>query len=294
MALRARRGWLGRMRVERTRSPVQDAWSDEDLAVTPWTYPGRSAEGSGVLLGQSYVALTAPADGDWGAARLRGTARFGTDGGVVGRAGATLDEALHAAGVASVPQRTLVLAVGSNAAPGVMRRKFAALGTAPVLPFLAVHVRGFAIGHSAHVSLPGFIAATGFRRAGATTDTFASLLDDDQLACLDATEPNYVRRALGGALPVTSQGGARCAQIHFYDSRWGVLGRLAPEPLLPQEELSRRLAAHCPPWRRLLGPHTGPRARMLRLAGDRALREAVRDAWAQCGWRHPSGLAEAT
>ncbi|NYE00723.1 hypothetical protein BJY21_001907 [Kineosphaera limosa] len=244
--------------------------AEDDLAARPWQYPGVPAEGTGVLLGDRFMRLP-------------------------GSPGDALDELLQAARVAPVAQRTLVLAVGSNASPGVMRRKFAALGVAPVVPFLAVEVEGFAVGHSAHVSRPGFIAATGFRCPGTTTSTFASLLDDDQLACLDATEPNYLRRTLTRAeLPVTLAGGTRPEQVSLYDSRWGVLGDATPEPLLPQEERYAWLATHCPPWRRLVPPEADLRATMIRLASDETLREAVRDAWAAKGWSHPSGLASPT
>lgn len=273
----------------------------DDLTARPWEYPGRSATCTGLLLGGEYVPVQAPADGDWGAARLVDRARFGADGRVVGAAGDTLDAGLAAAGVAPVAQRTLVLAVGSNASPSVMRRKFAALGVAPVLPFIAATAEGLAVGHSAHVSLPGFVAATGFRRAGAQTTTFAALLDAPQLDCLDAAEPNYERRLLSrDDVPVTLDGGSLARHVQLYDSRWGALGPPAgsglpsPRTLLPQDDLYGWLAQHCPPWCGLVRPGPDHRATMGRLAADRGLREAVRDAWAELGWSRPTGLAALT
>lgn len=295
----AGRGWLEPMSASPSRMSAPD--KADDLVARPWEYPGRPAAFSGLLLGGAYVPLQAPDDGDWGTARLARPGRSGADGQVVGDAGDTLDDVLAASGSAPVRQRTLVLAVGSNASPAVMRRKFAALGVAPVVPFVAVAAEGLAVGHSAHVSLSGFVAATGFRQAGVCTPTFVSLLEPTQLDCLDVTEPNYERRLLTcDEVPVTLDGDALAPQIQLYDSRWGVLSAPAgsqlrsPRTLLPQDDLYSWLVEHCPPWRSLVEPGSDHRATMGRLAADRRLREAVRDAWREQGWSRCSGLAGRT
>lgn len=188
---------------------------EDDLTARPWEYPGRSAKHSGLMLGPSFVPLTPPPNDDWGAALVDGAG--------------TLDRALALAGGPPIAQRALVLAVGSNAAPAVMRREFASLIVDAVVPFVAVTVEGFGVGHSAHVSRTGFIAATGYRAPGEVTATFASWLDEEQLACLDATEPNYRRHRLSARhLPVRLDGGSTAAQVHLYDSVWGCSVTHAP------------------------------------------------------------------
>lgn len=253
----------------------------DDLTARPWEYPGRAPATSGLLLGGSFLPLTPPPDGDWGAAHVPGVG--------------TLDQAFLLAGGPPIAQRTLVLAVGSNASPAVMRRKFAVLGVDAVVPFVAARVEGLAVGHSAHVSRTGFVAATGFREPGAVTDTFASWLDAEQLACLDATEPNYAPLDLPASeLAVHLHGGGAADRVRVYDSHWGALGQpgVGPRPLADQETLYAWLARECEPWRSLVAPEPDDvRATMRRLAGDVAVLEAVRDAWAGQGWAHPTGLA---
>lgn len=128
---------------------------------------------------------------------------------------------------------------------GVSGPPRAALGVDAVVPFVAVTVAGLRVGHSAHVSRTGFIAATGFRSSTAKSATFASWLDEEQLACLDASEPNYVRQPLD--LPATLDSGRPASDLWVYDSIWGVLGhpddgppgRRRPAPRGDAERLGR-------------------------------------------------------
>lgn len=87
--------------------------------------------------------------------------------------------------------RVPVAAVGSNASPTVLRAKLGAL-LRTGLPVARATVRYLGIGHSAHVSTRGYVAAAPFRRAGAAPVTVA-WLDAAQLEAMDATEPNYRR-----------------------------------------------------------------------------------------------------
>lgn len=64
-----------------------------------------------------------------------------------------------------------LLAVGSNACAEVLAGLLGSLPTAPCT------VAGLAVGHSAHVSRPGFLAAAPFRRPGARTDAVQGLVD---------------------------------------------------------------------------------------------------------------------
>jgi hypothetical protein len=125
------------------------------------------------------------------------------------------------------PGRTPVAAVGSNAAPAVLARKLAALGSGWVAmePWA---LPGLQVGHSAHVSVHGYVPAAPYVGAG-TARTVVGWFDDEQLALLDASEPNYLRRRLD-------------AGVDVYASRWGVVAvHGVPVPLTGQAELLRLL-----------------------------------------------------
>jgi hypothetical protein len=199
--------------------------------------------------------------------------------------------------------RTPVVAVGSNASPVVLHRKLSRGRAGGDVPFLAATLAGCGVGHSAHVSVAGYVAAAPYRWEGASTPVYVSLLDDRQLACLDATEPNYVRRELScDDVPLEVGGDAsRIGAFHLYDSRWGVIAPPQAEPLRlrTQEELHAHLRAHWPPYPELLertgdapaGQAAGARAVIDRLAADADLRTRVREALRESGWVRPSGLA---
>lgn len=117
--------------------------------------------------------------------------------------------------------RVPVVAVGSNASPVVLAGKLAGL-LGPGLPVAAAEVHGLAVGHSAHVSARGYIAAAPVRGDGVRSLTVC-WLDEAQLATLDATEPNYRRVQLPDRMPCLV-GGEPVAGVEVYDSVHGVLG----------------------------------------------------------------------
>lgn len=130
-------------------------------------------------------------------------------------------------GTVDVRGRTPVAAVGSNASPLVLARKLAALPSG-LVALRPQRLRGVRVGHSAHVSAGGYVPAAPYAGDGAV-DAVVGWFDAEQLALVDATEPNYDRRALTSGTQV-------------YVSRWGVVavdGR--PLPLLGQAELLARL-----------------------------------------------------
>ncbi len=85
-----------------------------------------------------------------------------------------------------------MVAVGSNASRAVLTAKLAGVGGVDISPACVV-VHGIAVGYSAHVSARGYIPAAPFASPGAASPLTAFWLDDDQLAALDRTEPNYHR-----------------------------------------------------------------------------------------------------
>jgi hypothetical protein len=139
---------------------------------------------------------------------------------------AGLDEALAQAGAAPLEARSLVVSIGSNSNADVMRRKFANYRqpVSAVLPLVRGQLHNIAVGHSAHVSKAGYIAAAPYSLMGACTAVWLSWLDDVQLMALDETESNYRRIQLDGeACPLVLDYGERPEEFSLFTSRWGVL-----------------------------------------------------------------------
>lgn len=144
-----------------------------------------------------------------------------------------------------VNERRLIVAVGSNAAPARMMEK---LGPDAVVPVLFVGVLGMDVRYSAHVTRYGAVPATAWPVAGAALTLPALLLDDEQLAALDATEPNYDRVPLAElGVRLTTPGHRRQARASTYVTRRGWYRLEGGEPALPP----------------LRGPTSGRRGRVL-------------------------------
>ncbi|WP_168581371.1 hypothetical protein [Gephyromycinifex aptenodytis] len=201
------------------------------------------------------------------------------------------------------PGGRAVLAVGSNASPTVLATK---LPRASAIPLLPAELHEVAIGHSAHVSRRGYLAAAPYACRGARTPVVLTWLSADDLAALDATEPNYERITLadlGGSVTL-ALGRSEMPdprEVDLYSSRHGLISHLhSPEqhnsdhrdrdvehdghgpdgapgahplPLMPQGELFALLAGHGE-LAALLGG--SPAQVCARLAGDPAAREHVR------------------
>lgn len=194
----------------------------------PLTYPGRVPAGSGVLADDAYVPLS---EGGWreSAAAL-----------------------LAARGRAPLDARHRVVAVGSNAAPSQVRRKFLDHGVRPVVPMTVAEVTGIAPGVSAHVSKWGYVPAAPIETPGETSRLFVLWLDEEQLAALDLTEPNYRRRPLTG--PVTLEDGTRLPPPFVYEGRHGCLATGdGPRRLTPQRPLIQSLLDDSAALRHLCG-----------------------------------------
>lgn len=162
-----------------------------DLTVTPWLYPGRWPVRSGTLTAEGWF----PGD-------------------------------VVLAEVALDGNRTPVVAVGSNASPGVMRGKLRASGVSETVPFVRACVPDIATSFTAHVSPRGYIAAAPARQAGAENTMWVSFLDADQLAVVDATEvPNYTREHVSA--PVTLDTGDILPGYDIYRSAWGLIPDLS-------------------------------------------------------------------
>lgn len=150
--------------------------------------------------------------------------------------------------------RTPMLAIGSNASPGQLRRK---LGQRAVVPMARVTVRDLRPGVSAHVSRAGYLPATPVEVAGATARLTMLWLDERQLAALDETEPNYDRITVPvDRYPLTLDIDHRPGAYDLYVSRhgWLVDGTGDPRRLESQPALIRTLLRQSPALAALAGP----------------------------------------
>ncbi len=140
--------------------------------------------------------------------------------------------------------RTPVVAVGSNASPHVLVGKLAGL-LETGLPTAPALVDDLVIGHSAHVSARGYIAAAPDLFPGALSDLVVGWFDAAQLARLDETEPNYRRVALPSSCRLGD--GSAVVGVQLYVS---IHGLLADEgevlPLRPQGAVLAWLTEHLP------------------------------------------------
>lgn len=186
-----------------------------------------------------------------------------------------IDRVLAAFRARPMADRHRVLAVGSNASPEVMHRKMARAGLATPLAMTITRHEGVAVGHSAHVSLPGYIAAAPYRCARCVRRFVALHLDDGQLAALDATEPNYNRIEHEGTW--------------IYASRWQVLAVQAiPVTLRPQDDLHSALHAVDPRWSERFG--ATPAAEVARLLAHDGTVNEWRHHWRSVGLTRHAGF----
>lgn len=215
--------------------------------------------------------------------------------GLIGPNGFMADSPVSPGARETAQPRTPVLAVGSNASPEVLADKLAtALADAPDEPVVVeiCVAAGLAVGHSAHISRPGYVAATPFLmtptgehlRPGHETAYSLGWFTDDQLAALDATEPNYDRVLLPPRVcAVARSSGATVNGVMVYRSRHGVLGDDGRAlSLRPQDGIHRWLAQRL--------PHLAGRSDPSSYA-DPPARERVRVELIQRGLVVPSGLS---
>ncbi|MFE7644816.1 hypothetical protein [Streptomyces phaeoluteigriseus] len=129
------------------------------------------------------------------------------------------------------PDRTPVLAVGSNACPAQLRHKMAGFALTSPIPMVRTRVTGIDVGVSAHVSILGYVSASPVHAPGVTRELFVIWLDAEQLAVVDATEPNFDRvRLPEPSVRVELDDGGTLAGVFAYVNRHGVLHNGAGVP----------------------------------------------------------------
>lgn len=239
----------------------------------PASYPGERPDADYLFSGDRIRPLTAAADG-W---------RLGTAGGEP--AGGLLDELLGG----PLHLRHPVLAFGSNAAPAQLAAKFGAVTTG--IPVTRARLRGFALGHSPHVSVPGYIPWVLIDEPGTMLDCVVLWLDRQQQARLDVTEPNYHLVTVDPVrYPLTVPATHAVIGYSAYRGRWGALRwphDERPAAVASQAAVFARLGGFG--WFRDLVGAGGLADAQRRLASDDALRDRVRDELAARGMTVPDG-----
>jgi len=251
--------------------------------VDPLSYPGATLRHSFLWL-DDWVYRIRPETGagglGWG---------VDIDGGSLAPRGPVgrLDDALRSTGAPPMTERWPVLAFGSNAAPAQLSTKFGSLSPARrTIPVLRGSVAGLALGHSPHVSIPGYLPYVIVDGGpDVVLDAFVLWLDPDQRAALDRTEPNYrLVQVPGARYPLRVESMDRIESYSAYQGKWGALrwpGETSPARAGSQQEALGRLGRE--PWfAELLGPGDA-RSWMQRLAADPELRDAVKDGFVANG-----------
>ncbi|WP_405631518.1 hypothetical protein OG933_37980 [Streptomyces sp. NBC_00016] len=154
------------------------------------------------------------------------------------------------------PGRTPVVAVGSNASPAQLRHKMAEFGVTSPIPMVKARVTGIDVGVSAHVSRVGYVSASPVDAPAVTRELFVIWLDPEQLALIDATEPNYDRVLLPApGFRVELENGEALLDAFAYVNHHGVLhnGDGIPRRHPGQRALITELLARSTALRELFG-----------------------------------------
>lgn len=204
----------------------------------PEEYPWISG-GETVLLSKEGVLPMVPAPG-----RRLGQALVDYIQGIPER----LNKVMVLENASIIDARSLVIAVGSNADPRVIKKKYHCAGSifSIATPFMRCVITGLSVGHSAHVAANGYVPAAPFKAPGNSIALVASWFDAQQLRIIDETEPNYIRLLIrADDFPLRLESGEEPDNYYIYVSRYGVISDPTtgtPVPLTSQSELFGKLA----------------------------------------------------
>ena len=234
----------------------------------PARYPGERPAFDYLLAGDRILPI-APGSGGW-----RVTGSWLPD----------------ASDVVPLTGRLPVVAFGSNASPAQLVAKF---GVTERIPVTRARLRGFSLGHSPHVSIPGYIPWVLVDDPGSVVDCAVLWLDDGQRARLDVTEPNYdLVRVDAVRYPLVVRAVDAVIGYAAYRGRWGALrwpGRDGPTAASTQAAVFHRLGELG--WFRQLVGDAADRLESCqrRLAAEGQLRERVRSELLSRGMAMPDG-----
>ncbi|GAB3226480.1 hypothetical protein GCM10027447_16700 [Glycomyces halotolerans] len=175
----------------------------------PATYPGTPVPGSCIVTHDAIISMRVEPEGwtvDLDGKRL------------------DVDSALgRLNGAAPLSERKPVLAIGSNASSGQLRRKWREDPKLAV-PVTTARTTGIGVGFSAHVSRAGYVPYAPMLASGLETAYVALWLTSDEVDDLNVTEPNYHPTWIDGtAFPAVLESGQRLSEYLLYRSKWGVL-----------------------------------------------------------------------
>jgi hypothetical protein len=141
---------------------------------------------------------------------------------------------------ADLSGRTPLLAYGANAAPAALARKLAALPE-EALPVLRAELADHDVVYSAHVSFHGAVPANLGESPGTLAPVFVAYPNEEQLAAISASEPNY-ELVRTGSLGCLLESGEEVGALAVYLSRHGTLSLDgSPVALAAVESAGRRL-----------------------------------------------------
>lgn len=216
----------------------------EDPIARPLTYPGRIPTHSGILVDDCYLGI-------------RPDSTESVEKWLIEVSGQrlTLGEYLEDLGLDGMDARHPVVAVGSNASPSQMRRKFVTRSTRAVIPMTIADVHGISPGVSAHINKAGYIPAAPVTSPRKVSPLFVLWLNDEQLKVLDITEPNYYRCLMPEEdFPVFLPSGDRIRSCHVYISKHGCLiDSMGPRCLMEQPVIIQSLLDESVALRSLCG-----------------------------------------
>ena len=180
-----------------------------------------------------------------------------------------------------VSGRACVVAVGSNGSPPRLHAKLAAAGVVDRVAMVPCEVTGIGVAHSAHVSIAGYVATTPYALPEGRVRVVASWFTAEQLAAVDPTERNYMRRRLPAG-----RGAPDGAQAYV---SWR--GVLAPggKPLAATTQAQVHAALAGDPVLAELLPLGDPATTVAALR-ERVTATAVRERLREAGWVLPTGL----
>jgi hypothetical protein len=263
-----------------------------DALSDPSCYPGKPCPNSALLVDDKLLWLTARLGRRLGQWRVA-VGSLGLPGFEdLAHKEVALSIALLALNQAAVNNRYPVVAIGSNASPAQIRRKFSNEGVSRVVPMTYSVLDGVSVGHSAHISKAGYIAMTPRVATSAMATPVCVLwLDDAQLRALDRTEPNYDRALLRGEdhrLVLESK--EQLSHFTIYASKWGVLsgpdGQLYPPS--SQDQLIRLLLSRSMDLQALLGEN--PSQFHEKAASDEDTRLQARELFSRQSWTVLTGF----
>jgi hypothetical protein len=217
-----------------------------DPISAPLTYPGVAPDDPAVLVTDTDMLRVRPSRtaqlGEW---RVE----------LSPAADVSLDQILLEHQAMPMASRIPVLAVGSNAAPAQLRRKFAATGEPIMVPITAVTVHGLSVGVSAHVSKAGYVPATPVPDSSAKSRMWVTWLTSEEIKTMDETEPNYDRVLVPGSCSVQLISGTAVPGCWLYMSRHGFLAEPSGKPrkLIDQPNLISSLLEEVPVLANLAG-----------------------------------------